>query len=86
MPSRTSEIWGDRFVPGSYHTDGVRLLRVVDVEGGGRLRAIEDCRTLHVIVVPVVTLHACELRSVRPALPQRANVQPPARQLAAAAS
>ena len=46
---------GHRFVPGSYHTDGTRRLRIVTEEADGELVAIEDYRSLQLMLVPRAT-------------------------------
>jgi hypothetical protein len=53
-----------RFAPGTYHTDGSRLLRIY--AGANReLREVEDCRTLDVTVVPLLEIEAMGLSPVR---------------------
>lgn len=52
-----------RFAPGTYHTDGSRLLRV-DAGANRELREVEDCGTLDVALVPLLELEAMDLRPV----------------------
>jgi len=60
LPDRNA---GDRFVAGSYHTDGCRLLRIVGA-ANGTLRAVEDCRSLELMLVPVDELESLGLKPV----------------------
>ena len=53
-----------RFVPGSYHTDGARLLRIVSEEANGGLRAVEDCKSLELLLVSVDELDSLGLQLV----------------------
>lgn len=53
-----------RFVTGSYHTDGRRLLRIVSEAANGGLRAVEDCRTLDLMLIPVDELDSLGLQPV----------------------
>ena len=50
-----------RYAPGTYHTDGQRLLRI-DAGPSPRLRQVEDCRSLDVEMIPLAELHALGLR------------------------
>jgi hypothetical protein len=54
----------DRFLAGSYHTDGRRLLRIVCEAGDGAHRAVEDCRTTEIMLVPLHELESLDLRPV----------------------
>lgn len=54
----------DMLAPGSYHTDGKRLLRITGRLGDGELRTVEDCRTLDVIIVSAKELLTLGLRPV----------------------
>jgi hypothetical protein len=53
-----------RFAPGTYHTDGMRLFRIVCPADRGRLRVIEDCRTLELTLVQIGQLETMGLRAV----------------------
>jgi hypothetical protein len=68
--------------PGTYLTDGVHLLRAVSspiVEAGRGFVAVEDCRTLDVVLYAQEELAALRLRLVRPACePELDNADPPA--------
>jgi predicted Ser/Thr protein kinase len=55
---------GAGFAADTYHTDGRRLLRIVSTEDRGRLRVIEDCRTLELMLIPTGQLEAMGLRAV----------------------
>jgi hypothetical protein len=59
-----SSIRQDRFLAGTYHTDGRRLLRIVCEAGGGAHRAIEDCKTMEIMLVPLQELESLDLRPV----------------------
>jgi hypothetical protein len=52
-----------RYAPGSYHTDGRRLLRI-DAGANRELRQVEDCHTLEVETVPLLELQALGLRPI----------------------
>ena len=52
-----------RPAPGTYHTDGSRLLRV-DAGANHELRQVEDCRTLEVEAIPLLELQALGLRPI----------------------
>jgi hypothetical protein len=54
----------DRFLAGSYHTDGRRLLRIVCETGGGAQRAVEDCKTMEIMLVPLQELDSLGLKPV----------------------
>ena len=54
-----------RFVAGSYHTDGKRLLRIVSKVSDGATCAVEDCRNLDLMLIAVDELDALRLRPVR---------------------
>lgn len=54
----------DRFLPGSYYTDGSRLLWIVSEEKYGEFRVVEDCRSLEVRRLSVDELSAVGLRPV----------------------
>jgi hypothetical protein len=54
-----------RFLPGSYLTDGQRLLRIVNKLSDGALCAVEDCRNLDLMLIPVAELDVLNLRPVR---------------------
>jgi len=54
----------DRFVSGSYHTDGRRLLRIVCEAANGTQRAVEDCKTMELMLVPLQELESLDLRPV----------------------
>jgi hypothetical protein len=54
----------DRFVSGTYHTDGRRLLRIVCEAANGAQRAVEDCKTMELVLVPVQELESLDLRPV----------------------
>ena len=61
----------DAFAPGSYHTDGRRLLRTVSQVGEGELNGftlLEDCLTLEVVSYLPADLAAMDLRPVFPAV------------------
>ena len=53
-----------RFTPGSYHTDGRRLFRIVSEIADGALCAVEDCRNLDLMLIPADELAALRLRLV----------------------
>ena len=53
-----------RFAPGSYLTDGHRLLRIVGGVPDDALCAVEDCRSLELILIPVDELASLPLRPV----------------------
>ena len=52
------------FAPGSYHTDGQRLLRIAGPAIDGELVPVEDSRTLDILLVPVGELAALGLKPV----------------------
>ena len=52
-----------RYAPGTYHTDGRRLLRVT-AGANHELRQVEDCRTLEVEMIPLLELQALGLRPI----------------------
>jgi hypothetical protein len=54
----------DQFLAGSYHTDGHRLLRIICEAGGGAQRAVEDCKTMEIMLVPLQELESLELQPV----------------------
>ena len=54
----------DQFLAGSYHTDGRRLLRIVCEAGGGAHRAVEDCKTMEIMLVPLQELESLDLQPV----------------------
>jgi hypothetical protein len=54
----------ERFLAGSYHTDGRRLLRIVCEAGEGAHRAVEDCKTMEVTLVALHELEALDLKPV----------------------
>jgi hypothetical protein len=54
----------DRFLAGSYHTDGRRLLRIVCEASGGAHRAIEDCKTMEITLMPLEELDSLDLKPV----------------------
>jgi hypothetical protein len=47
-----------RFAPGAYHTDGSRLLRMLNAGAEREFWAVEDCRTLDVGLVSLVELES----------------------------
>jgi hypothetical protein len=63
MPARRAE--EPRFQPGSYLTDGRRLLRIVSNVSDDALCAVEDCRNLDLMLVPVDELDSLRLRAVK---------------------
>lgn len=54
-----------RFAPGSYLTDGRRLLRVVDAGAGRAFSSLEDCLTLEVRLYSPGEMRGMGLRTVR---------------------
>jgi hypothetical protein len=54
-----------RFLPGSYHTDGRRLLRIVSKVSDDSLCAVEDCRNLELMLIPAEELDSLRLRPVK---------------------
>lgn len=65
----------NRFLPGSYYTDGTRLLRIVSERTYGEFRVVEDCRSLEVILISADELGSLGLTPVatRPPPPQAAG-------------
>ena len=53
------------FLPGSYHTDGRRLLRIVSKVSDDALCAVEDCRNLELMLISVHELDSLRLRPVK---------------------
>lgn len=52
------------FSPGSYYTDGTRLLRILSEVQHGGLRGVEDCGSLTLLLASVEELEALGLRPV----------------------
>jgi hypothetical protein len=63
MPRNCAE--EPRFLPGSYHTDGQRLLRIVGEVSDDALCAVEDCRNLELLLIPVDELDSLRLTPVK---------------------
>ena len=54
----------DRFAPGTYYTDGTRLLQMLPALTERGLRAVEDCRSLDIMLVSLIDLESMGLRPV----------------------
>jgi hypothetical protein len=54
-----------RFAPGTYHTDGSQAAPDAGRRGGdGELREVENCRTLDVMLIPLLELEAMDLTPI----------------------